>query len=113
MSQNRKKLIDLFIGNVSNVVVHRLLERAIDDDLVAKRYGKEERTSFDTAEKYRALINPVQSPLPISDADMIRLRILARVKCEIVLRVSKGYKNLSLDGVERFVDSVLRELHVL
>ncbi len=29
MSQNRNKLIDLFIGNLSNVIIHEILLKAI------------------------------------------------------------------------------------
>ena len=31
MSQNRNKLIILFIGNVSNAIVHEILEKAINN----------------------------------------------------------------------------------
>jgi hypothetical protein len=31
MTKNRKKLIELFIGNLSNSVVHEILERAANE----------------------------------------------------------------------------------
>lgn len=41
MVQNRSKLIELFIGNISNAVVHKILGKAIDDDNVRNHYNKE------------------------------------------------------------------------
>lgn len=53
MSQNRNKLIELFIGNVSNNVVHRILEKAIDEENIRKRYDKEFSISLDLSGKLR------------------------------------------------------------
>lgn len=41
MTQNRSKLIDLFIGNIANAIVHKILEQAIEDGLLRKYYNKE------------------------------------------------------------------------
>jgi len=43
MSQNRNKLIILFIGNVSNVIVHEILEKAINNKEITDRYRKTTR----------------------------------------------------------------------
>ncbi len=43
MVQNRNKLIDLFIGNISNSIVHKILEKAIDNKEIASKY---ERTKY-------------------------------------------------------------------
>ena len=59
MTQNRNKLIRLFIGNISNVVIHKILERAIDIEEVRIKYNKEIKTSFEIAKHYRDQINPV------------------------------------------------------
>ena len=53
MTQNRNKLIDLFIGNISNSVVHEILEKAIDNEEISRRYEKELTTSLEIAKKYR------------------------------------------------------------
>jgi len=70
MSQNRNKLIDLFVGNISNSVVHMILEKAIDEDNLRKHYDKidednlrkhydkEFSISLDIAKNYREKINP-------------------------------------------------------
>jgi len=41
MPQNRNQLIELFIGNITNAIVHRILERAIDKEEIADKYRKE------------------------------------------------------------------------
>ena len=37
MTQNRNKLIDLFIGNIANAVVHKILEQAVDDEILREK----------------------------------------------------------------------------
>jgi len=49
MVQNRNKLIDLFIGNIANAIVHEILENALSSDVVADKYRKELTTSFEIA----------------------------------------------------------------
>jgi len=56
MAQNRSKLIDLFVGNVSNTVVHRVLEKAIDKQDITKKYVKEMKNSWEIAKHYRETI---------------------------------------------------------
>lgn len=74
MSQNRNKLIDLFIGNISNSVVHIVLERAIDEENIRNRYNKELSTSLDIAKRYREKVNPPNAPLPDKDVVFIKLK---------------------------------------
>ena len=40
MVQNRKKLIELFVGNISNAVVHEILEKATNDEEISSKYIK-------------------------------------------------------------------------
>jgi len=47
MTQNRNKLIELFIGNISNSIVHEVLERAVIEDFMADKYRKELIVSMD------------------------------------------------------------------
>ncbi|MEK6830761.1 MAG: hypothetical protein AABX77_01930 [Nanoarchaeota archaeon] len=64
MPQNRNKLIDLFIGNISNAIIHEILERAIDQEEIADRYRKELNNSLNKAKEYREKINPTNAILP-------------------------------------------------
>jgi len=47
MTQNRNKLIRLFISNLSNSIVHTILEQAINREEIADKYRKELNNSFD------------------------------------------------------------------
>lgn len=112
--QNRNKIIDLLVGNLSNAVTHAILEKAIFDmeKEIAVHYNKELKTSFDVARKYREKINPKLSFLPKKDSVKIKSQIMKNVKNELLLRISKGYKNINLNLIEKEVDSVLRLLKV-
>jgi len=113
MAQNRKKLIDLFIGNISNSVVHKILEKAIDNNEIINKYIKEQNISLEIAKRYREKINPTKTILPNKDVDYIRIKIVNRVKAELMLRISKGYKNINLDLIENMVDNVLKKLKII
>ena len=52
MVQNRNKLIDLVIGNISNSIIHKVLEKAINNEEISNRYDKEALTSWKIASKY-------------------------------------------------------------
>ncbi|MCX6741829.1 MAG: hypothetical protein NTX24_01475 [Candidatus Pacearchaeota archaeon] len=112
--QNRNKLINSLIGNLSNAVLHAILEKAISEEEkeIATHYNKELKTSFDVARRYRDKINPKFSPLLEKDAEEIKSQIMKNVKNELLLRISKGYKNINLNLIEKEVDSVLRLLKV-
>jgi len=112
MVQNRNKLISLFIGNTANIVVHRLLEKAIDDETIVNKYIKEEIISLNIAKKYREKINPVKGVLPKKDSKYIKKRLMNTVKSELLSRISRGYENIDLEMVEESVDKVLREMSV-
>jgi len=111
MSQNRNKLIDLFIGNLSNAILHRILEKAIKQEEIAGRYQKEMRNSLEIAKSYREKINP-PSNFPSKDILEIKERLIRKVSSELSLRISKGYKNLSLENVEVEVDLALKEMKI-
>jgi hypothetical protein len=112
MNQNRNKLIDLFIGNLANAVLHRILEKAIKESEIALRYQKEVRNSWQIAKDYRDKINP-SSNLPIKDSEYIKEKIVKRVKSELALRINKGYQNLDLESVEKEVNNALEELKAI
>lgn len=110
MALNRKKLVKLFIGNVSNAVLHKILEEAVEDDIIRKYYDKEFLNSLDIARKYREKINPVNSKLP--ESSEIKEAIIRKVNNELKVRVSKGYKNINLSLVKPTADDILTELKV-
>jgi ribosomal protein L16 Arg81 hydroxylase len=83
MTQNRSKLIELFIGNIANAVLHKILERAIEDEGLSNYYGREELTSRSIAVAYRDKINPKDSPLPEKDISYIGERVKRKVYAEL------------------------------
>ena len=110
---NRNKLIDLFISNISNAIVHKILEKAIDVQEISARYNKEIANSWEIAKQYRNKINPINRELPGHDCREIKLAITNKVKVELKLRIDKGYKNIDVSLVEGFVDSALKDLRVI
>lgn len=113
MVQNRNKFITLFIGNLSNAILHQILEQSINDDALTHRYHKESITSLALAKKYRAKIHPLQSSLPESDSTYVGQKILQKVNVELHLRISKGYRDIDLSLVEPSIDKALRESKIL
>ena len=116
MVQNRNKLIELFIGNISNSIIHQSLEKAVSKKLIADKYAdkyrKELTTSFEIAKRYRERINPVNRPLPEKDIAHIRIKIINKVKTELMTRISKGYKNIDLILIGKLVDKALKDADV-
>ncbi len=113
MDQNRSKLIDLFIGNMSNAILHKILENAIDNKDIANKYIKESKNSWDIAKKYREKINPVSTYLPDKDIDYIKQKINNKVRAELFIRISKGYENIDLNIVEEFIGKALQEMKII
>ena len=111
MALNRKKLIDLFIGNISNAILHRILEKAVEDDVIRKYYDKEFLISFEIAKKYREKINPVDGKP--QESSEIKDRIIKKVSNELRMRISKGYQNIDLSLAEPTADKFLSELKVI
>ena len=112
MVQNRNKLIELFIGNLSNAIVHEILEKAVSSKSMADKYRKELATSFGIAKRYREKINPLKRTFPDKDINYIKEKIINNVKVELMIRISKGYKNIDLTLVDRLVDKALREVKI-
>ena len=112
MTQNRNKLIDLFIGNIANAVLHKILEQAVDDEVLRKYYDKELLNSVKIAKKYREKINPSHKALPEKDIEYIKSKLINKVNIELKLRIEKGYKNINLDLAEDLVDKILADMKV-
>lgn len=112
MTQNRNNLIELFIANLSNAIIHRILEKAINIEEIANRYNKEIKNSWQIAQHYRQKINPINAQFPIKDREEIRRKIKNRVLAELKIRVEKGYENIDLSLIDSFIEDALRELVV-
>lgn len=113
MSQNRNKLIDLFIGNITNSIVHKILEQAVENSEISNKYNKELSTSFEIAKRYREKINPAHGPLLNKDRNNIKAKIINKVRSELMLRISKGYKDIDLSLIDIFVDKDLKDLNII
>ena len=113
MPQNRNKLIEIFIGNLSNAVLHKILENAINNKEVETRYKQESITSLALAKKYREKINPLQIPLPLKDTANIKSKVTRKVKAELLLRMSKGYENINISLIEPLIEEALKETNVV
>jgi hypothetical protein len=110
---NRNKLIEAFTSNLSNAIIHNILEKAIDKEEIAERYSKEIKNSWEIAKKYREKINPINNPLPLHDLEDIKRKITNKVNSELNLRINKGYNNINLSLVKEIVDKSLKELRVV
>ncbi len=110
---NRNKLIELFIANLSNAVLHKILEKAIDIQEISLRYSKEIINSWEIAKRYREKINPIGRALPSHDIEGIRNSIIKKVKVEINQRIDRGYENLDFSLVDDFVDDALKHFSVI
>ena len=110
---NRNKLIEKFIGNLSNAIIHKILEKAINNKEIASKYEKELTTSFEIAKKYRGKINPVNTKLPDKDIEYIKKKIITKVKNELLLRINKGYEHINLDLIEEQIDKNLKDMSVI
>ena len=110
---NRNRLIDAFASNIANVVVHKVLEKAINSPEIIRVYSKEIKNSFTIAKNYRNKINPSDRALPLHDLQGLKQKIMRRAKAELNLRVEKGYKNIDLSLVAEYVDDLLEELNIV
>lgn len=115
MTKNRNQLIKIFVGNISNTIVHNILEESIKKEKpeLSDKYRKEKTNSFDISKIYREKINPIDKPLPSIDQNEIKGKILNRVQAEISLRISKGYQNLSIQNLEQEINFILKNLKVI
>ena len=112
MAQNRNKIINLFIGDIANAVIHKILEQAVDDELLRKYYDKELLNSAEIGRRYREKINPINKPLPEKDIEHIKSKVINKINSELNLRIEKGYKNINLSLVEDIVNKILVDMKV-
>lgn len=112
MVQNRNKLIDLMIGNISNTILHKILEKAIQDENIRSRYDNELNNSLNISIEYRNKINPIDSKLPEKDIIYIKDKIIKKVKSELLLRINKGYKGIDINLIESITEEFLEKLKI-
>lgn len=110
---NRNKIMSIFIANLSNAIVHDILEEAISEDELKNHYDAEYSNFLKIAVKYREKINPVNFPLPNKDIKFIIDRIKRNVTNELKLRISKGYKGINLDLIDEYIDKELKKMKIL
>jgi len=111
--KNRGQLIELFISNLANSIVHQILEKAISEQIYIDRYDKEMKNSWQIAKNYRDKINPVNRALPSEDVEEVGQKVINKVNAELKLRISKGYQNINLGLVEKYVNKALKEMNVI
>ncbi|MFT4343290.1 MAG: hypothetical protein ACMXYE_00925 [Candidatus Woesearchaeota archaeon] len=113
MTKSRNKLIELFISNITNSVIHKVLEKAIDNSEIAQRYEKEMLNSFTIAMKYREQINPINKQLADKDIEIIQNKIIRKTKSELLHRINKGYTGINLTLVEKITEEELKKAKVI
>lgn len=112
MNQNRNKLLQLLVGNLVNVIVHKVLEETAKEEILRHHYDKESLVSFEIAKRYREKINPLQRALPEEDISSIKNETIRRARKELELRISKGYQGINLDLIELILEKILGELKI-
>lgn len=112
MLQNRKKLIELIIGTISNAIVHEILRIASKNKEIASYYEKEIENAINISKKYRKKINPLNRLLSERDAEYIKNKIIKKARAELMLRISKGYKNIDLSVLEKLTNEILRDINI-
>ena len=112
MAQNRNQLIKLFIGNITNAVVHKILEKSITEQYLSSKYNKELLNSIEIAKNYRKKINPIDKDLSEDLKEEIKKIVISKVENEINLRKAKGYKNLEKIEIEKEVNNILLEMSI-
>lgn len=112
MSHNRNQLITLLIGNLTNAVVHQVLEKSVKEEIIRKYYDKESLHSVEIAKRYREQINPLQRALLDIDAEEIKAEVQKRARNELLLRISKGYRGIELNDVEPVLEKLLQKLNI-
>ena len=110
---NRNRLIEVFISNLANAIIHQILEKAIDKQEIAGVYSKEVKNSWGIAKKYREKINPINRNLPEKDMVEIKKKVINKVRTELRLRIDKGYENINLSLVDEFVENALKKMEIV
>jgi len=111
MTQNRNKLLDLLIGNLSNSIVHSILEKSYD--LHKDKYKKESISSLQKSIIYRSKINPLNKPLPDTDIEYIKSKLKNKITSELLKRIALNYQNINLSLIDPEINSTLKKLNII
>lgn len=111
MTQSRRKLLEVLASHLATAVVHRILEKAIDSPEIASRYRKETLNALEVAKKYRERLNPKMGALPEQEMELLRNRVVRKVKAALQVRISKGYTGIRYESIEDEVMDALSDLH--
>ena len=112
----RKKALGPFkkeLWDLKSQEKNKILEKAINNEEIINKYIKEQNISLEIAKKYRKKINPAKTILSDKDVAYIRNKIVNKVKAELILRISKGYKNINLGLIESMIDKVLKDVNII
>lgn len=112
MGQNKNQIISILIGNLSNAIVHKILEKSIDKNELIGKYRNEAINSYNIAKRYREKINPVDNILSINDSEYIKEKLRTKVRNELNLRISKGYTNINLTLIDSEIENFFIELRI-
>ncbi len=110
---NRNRLLAAFISHITNMVVHQILEKAIDSPEIAQSYKNEIKNSLTIAKSYRGRIHPLDNALPSHDNREVRDKIIREVRTKLGRRMAKGYDNIDISLIEDFVDKALKDMKVI
>ena len=111
MTQNRNKLLDLLIGNLSNSIIHSILGKSCD--LHKDKYNKESISSLQKSIIYRNKINPTSKPLLDADAEYIKPRLKNKITSELLKRIALNYQNINLSLIDPEINSTLKKLNII
>ncbi|MCR4327080.1 MAG: hypothetical protein NUV46_00690 [Nanoarchaeota archaeon] len=114
MPQNRKKFIELIIGNLSNAIVHEVLREASENnENIAYYYEKEVDNAIKVSSRYREKINPSMKKFPEKDVLYMKNKIIQKAKSELNIRILKGYTGIDLSLIEGLAIDSLKSLNIL
>lgn len=113
MPQNRNKLIELFISNITTAIVHEILEQATKQEELLNRYRKEVFNSISISIKYRDQINPKYTSLPEKDIEYIKHKLTQKITQEIQHRITKGYENIDISLIPILVEKNLQKTKII
>lgn len=65
---------------------------------------------YEIAKRYREQINPMSRPFSKEDTEAIKEEIGRRVRNELQIRVSKGYKGIYFELIGPVTENLLKEL---
>ena len=104
VSRNKKKLLKIILGNLSNAILHEILAESTIAEL-REHYFKEAINSFEVAIKYRQKLS-----YEFSISNDLKSKLIRIVKSKLRQRIKNGYNNLNLNKVEIYVESLLKKI---